>query len=230
MMPAAGDVDVARSFEILHLLAELLDHAFQFKADIGQFHVVRFGAERVGFAVELLRQKIEPPPDRAAAGEKLARLRDMRREPVELLADVGLGRRAGSPPDAAGRDRSGCDASSNCATCSASFFLIASGWRPGAFSARADKRSRSRQAAATGFRRARALVPAHLGKPLAAPRKARDDRGFRGAAWLRRSPLRRSTSTTPFRPSRPSSRGLSASTRPFRLPIALTQRQSAPAR
>ena len=39
--------------------------------------------------------------------DQLLRLRDVRREAIELLAHVGLGSRSGSPPDAAGRDRSG---------------------------------------------------------------------------------------------------------------------------
>ena len=47
--------------------------------------------KRIRFAVELLRQEIELAPDRAAIGDQLLGLRDMRREPVELLADVGLG-------------------------------------------------------------------------------------------------------------------------------------------
>ena len=37
------------------------------------------------------RQKVELAPDRAAVGDQLLRLRDMRGEPVEFLADVGLG-------------------------------------------------------------------------------------------------------------------------------------------
>jgi hypothetical protein len=31
---------LARSFQVLHLLAELLDHAFELEADIGQIHVI----------------------------------------------------------------------------------------------------------------------------------------------------------------------------------------------
>ena len=80
-----------RSLQVLHLLAELLDHGLELQADIGQLDVVGLGAQRIRFAVELLRQKIELAADRAAVGEQLARLRDMRGEPVELLADVGLG-------------------------------------------------------------------------------------------------------------------------------------------
>ena len=47
--------------------------------------------KRIRFAVELLGQKVELAPDRAAVGDQLLGLRDMRREPVELLADVDLG-------------------------------------------------------------------------------------------------------------------------------------------
>ena len=83
-----------RSLQVLHLLAELLDHAFQLQADIGELDVVGLGGERIRFAVEFLRQKIEPAADRPAVGDQLLRLRDMRGEPVELLADVGLGWRA----------------------------------------------------------------------------------------------------------------------------------------
>src|SRR5258708_39152881 len=38
-------------FQILHLLAELLHDAFEVQTNIGQQHVVRLGAERVGFAI-----------------------------------------------------------------------------------------------------------------------------------------------------------------------------------
>ena len=80
----------SRSFQILHLLAELLDHALELEADIGQLHVVRLGAERIGFTIELLREEIEPPAHRTAVGDQALGLRDVRSEPVELLADVGL--------------------------------------------------------------------------------------------------------------------------------------------
>ena len=54
------------SFQILHLLAALFDHALEFKADIGELDVVRFGTQRVGLTVEFLREKIEPAANRAA--------------------------------------------------------------------------------------------------------------------------------------------------------------------
>src|SRR5687767_14863908 len=77
--------------QILHLFAELLDHALQLKADIGQFQVIGFGAEGIRFAVEFLGEKIKAPPDWSALVQQGARLGDMRHEPVELLADVGPG-------------------------------------------------------------------------------------------------------------------------------------------
>src|SRR2546427_240437 len=41
--PAISPIPAAL-FQILHLLAELLDHALEFEADIGQLDVVRLGA------------------------------------------------------------------------------------------------------------------------------------------------------------------------------------------
>src|SRR5205807_5748208 len=70
------------SFQILDLLAELLDHALELEPDIGELDVVRFGAERIGLAVELLSEEIEPPTDRAAVGDQPRGLGYMRRQPV----------------------------------------------------------------------------------------------------------------------------------------------------
>src|SRR3981081_2322910 len=52
--------------QVLDLLAELLDQALELEPDIGQLHVARLGAQRVGLAVELLGEKIELAADRAA--------------------------------------------------------------------------------------------------------------------------------------------------------------------
>src|SRR5262245_60005579 len=81
---------LAALFKVLHLLAELLDQALELEPDIGELEIVRLGAQRVGLAVELLRQEVEPAADRAAVAQHLARLRHVRGEPVELLAHVGL--------------------------------------------------------------------------------------------------------------------------------------------
>src|SRR6185436_20789821 len=63
--------------QVLHLLAELLDHGLELQPDIGQFQVVRLRAQCIRFAIELLGEKVELAPDRAAAGDQLVGLRDM---------------------------------------------------------------------------------------------------------------------------------------------------------
>ena len=47
--------------DILRLLAQLLDGCLKLDAQIGQGQIVGLRAERVGLAVELLAQEIEPP-------------------------------------------------------------------------------------------------------------------------------------------------------------------------
>ena len=61
-----------RSFDVLDLLAQLLDHGLQLEPDPGQLHIRRLGAERVGLAVELLAQEVEPPPDRGRVAQQPA--------------------------------------------------------------------------------------------------------------------------------------------------------------
>ena len=78
-----------RLFQVLDLLAELIDHRLQLEADRGEPAVVRLGAERVDLAVELLGEEVEPASDRAALRPAGARGRDMRVQPVDLLADIG---------------------------------------------------------------------------------------------------------------------------------------------
>src|SRR5215475_6102448 len=80
-----------RSLQVLHLLAKLLDHAFELEPDIGQVDIIRFCGERIRFAVQFLRQKIKLTTYCSASGEKLLCLRYMGGEPVKLLADIGLG-------------------------------------------------------------------------------------------------------------------------------------------
>src|ERR1700754_1978658 len=79
-------------FQILDLFAKLLDHVLHLKAGVGQFDVVRFRAGGIYLAVEFLRQEIQPPPHRAAFAKQFARLRDMRRDAVELFTNVRLRR------------------------------------------------------------------------------------------------------------------------------------------
>src|SRR5579871_2124267 len=61
------------SLDVLNLLAELLDLSLEFKPLGREAHVVRLRAERIGLPAELLRQEIEPPPDRAARRKEIAR-------------------------------------------------------------------------------------------------------------------------------------------------------------
>src|SRR5580698_5037436 len=72
------------SLDILRLLAELVDHGLERQPRAGKRDVGGFRAQRVGFAVELLRQEIELAADRVAGREKRARLLHMRAQPVEL--------------------------------------------------------------------------------------------------------------------------------------------------
>src|SRR3954471_4085021 len=55
-------------FQVLHLLAELLDHGLELQPDVGQFEIVGLGAQGIRFAVELLGEKVELAPNRTAVG------------------------------------------------------------------------------------------------------------------------------------------------------------------
>src|SRR5262249_8631114 len=95
--PAPGDSKIlvplmphVKSLQVLYLFAELLDHAFELETYIGQLHIIGLRSQCIRFAMKLLREKIQLATYRAAAGEKLFGLFDMRRKPVELLADVGF--------------------------------------------------------------------------------------------------------------------------------------------
>ena len=64
----------------------------QFKPLRGQAHVIGLGAEGARLPPQLLGEEIEPPSDRPAPVDQRPSGGDMGLEPVELLADVGLGR------------------------------------------------------------------------------------------------------------------------------------------
>src|SRR5664279_5708543 len=53
------DRSLDHSFYVLHLLAHLLDQHLDFERSLGQFCVDGLGAQRIGFAVEFLHQKVE---------------------------------------------------------------------------------------------------------------------------------------------------------------------------
>jgi len=79
------------SLQVLHLLAKLLDYAFELEASIGQIYIIGFCGKRICFAVQFLGQKIELTAYRAAVGEELLRLCDMGGEPIKFLANIGFG-------------------------------------------------------------------------------------------------------------------------------------------
>src|SRR5271163_2577282 len=80
------------SLDVLHLLAELLDLRSQFKPLRREADVIGLGAEGARLARKLLGEEIEPPSDRPAPVDQRPSGSDMGLEPVELLANVGLGR------------------------------------------------------------------------------------------------------------------------------------------
>src|SRR5476649_1672765 len=91
--PRRWTANVSASFDILHLLPHALDGALQIDADPRQLDVRRLRAQRIGFTIELLAEEVELPAHRivgARIGEQRARLGDVGRQPVELLAHVGL--------------------------------------------------------------------------------------------------------------------------------------------
>src|SRR5258707_1203374 len=83
------------SFNVLHLLAQLLDRRLYSEPGARQLDIGGFRAQRIGFAIELLAEKVEATPDRRALAQQILRRREMRRQTVELLADVSAGDKQG---------------------------------------------------------------------------------------------------------------------------------------
>src|SRR5690242_10677385 len=87
-----------RSFDVLHLLAHLLDEELELERALGDLQPGGFRGERVRLAVHLLREEVEPLADRARRpglrhAERALRLLDMRAEARQLLVDVGARRK-----------------------------------------------------------------------------------------------------------------------------------------
>src|SRR5437763_16509334 len=59
---------------------------------MGQFDIIRLGADRIGLAIEFLGKKVETTTDRAAFRYEFTRLGDVGLKPVELFADVSPAR------------------------------------------------------------------------------------------------------------------------------------------
>src|SRR2546428_649894 len=80
----------ARSLKILHLRAHLLDQALRCERRLTDLEVVGLRGDRVDLAVQLLDQEVERPTHGPALGEHERALLEVRAEPGELLAHVGL--------------------------------------------------------------------------------------------------------------------------------------------
>ena len=79
-------------FNVLHLLPHAVYNRLKrqpFSCNIGS---ARLGANRIGFPVELLGQKVELPPYRLRAAKQLTRCSDMSFEPCQFLLDISFRR------------------------------------------------------------------------------------------------------------------------------------------
>ena len=76
------------SFQILHLLAHLLDQDLQLDRGIGRARVGGFGTERVRFTIEFLHQEIKSATNRFGQAENAPRLANMRGQAIEFLVDI----------------------------------------------------------------------------------------------------------------------------------------------
>src|SRR5215472_6818095 len=83
------DVAVEDLFDILDLLAKLLDHGLERQPDARQLDIGGFRAQRVGLAVQLLAKEIEPPADGFSLLQKIPRLLEVGTQPPQLLPDIG---------------------------------------------------------------------------------------------------------------------------------------------
>src|SRR5512147_1418552 len=79
---------IDRSFDVLRLLAELLERRLGRDHGLGDLEVVRLGSDGVHLPVHLLDQEVERAADGAALGEEPRDLLQMRAESGQLLADV----------------------------------------------------------------------------------------------------------------------------------------------
>ena len=74
----------SRSFDVLDLLADLVDQHLQLHRRVGGARVDRLAAERVRLAVEFLQQEVRAPADRLALPQHAAQFADVAVEAVEL--------------------------------------------------------------------------------------------------------------------------------------------------
>src|SRR5262245_56870546 len=73
------------SFDVLNLLAHLLDRDLHVHRGARGVHVLRLGGERIGFAVQRLHQKIQAASSGLRGVEHARHLIQVCCEPIELL-------------------------------------------------------------------------------------------------------------------------------------------------
>src|SRR3990172_7293208 len=80
-------------FNILNLLAHLVDDGLELETSSRCICVAGLGAQCVGFAIELLRQKVEATAGRLVQHQQLARRAYVGSQPLELLLGIRPGRK-----------------------------------------------------------------------------------------------------------------------------------------
>src|SRR5262245_29974389 len=82
-------------FDVLDLLAKLLDGHLEVDAQTRQLDVGRLGTKRIRLAIQLLAEKVELAADGSAGVDQRLHCADMRGQPVKFLADIRLGGKQG---------------------------------------------------------------------------------------------------------------------------------------
>src|SRR5215831_19935238 len=84
-----------RSLDVLRLLAHLVDDRLELKASPRRLRIVRFRAQCVGLAIELLAQEIEAPAGWLSRGHELTCTRDVGAQALQLFLHIGPRRQHG---------------------------------------------------------------------------------------------------------------------------------------
>jgi hypothetical protein len=100
-------------FNVLHLFTHLIDDCFQLKANGGQGLVQGLGTQRIGFAVEFLRQKIKFAACGFGRNNQGAGRFEVGKQAVELLLNV-CASLLEWPPDATGPCQTGSNIKQFC--------------------------------------------------------------------------------------------------------------------
>src|SRR5689334_7483782 len=82
-----GGEMLASLLNVLHLLSHLVDHHFQGEPRARYLRGVRLGAQRIGLAIELLRQEIELATDGSGLREEIACRGDVHAQAPQFFLD-----------------------------------------------------------------------------------------------------------------------------------------------